>query len=72
MFLKDKWKIVSDNADTINMALLRQQQLRLAVVKTVKAFFSNQNFLRIILKQQVMRLKNEGRVCYLRGKALYR
>ena len=50
---QDKWKIVSNNAETINMALLRQQQLRLAVVKAVKVFFSNQNFLRIILKQQV-------------------
>ena len=50
---QDKWKIVSDNADTINMALLRQQQQRLAVVKAVKIFFGNQNFLRTILKQQV-------------------
>jgi hypothetical protein len=45
---------VSDNADTINMALLRQQQQRLAVVKAVKIFFGNQNFLRTILKQQVV------------------
>ncbi len=35
------------------MALLRQQQQRLAVVKAVKIFFGNQNFLRTILKQQV-------------------
>ena len=35
------------------MALLRQQQQRLAVVKAVKVFFGNQNFLRTILKQQV-------------------
>jgi hypothetical protein len=46
---------VSDNADTINMALLRQQQQRLAVVKAVKIFFGNQNFLRTILKQQVLK-----------------
>jgi hypothetical protein len=47
---------VSDNADTINMALLRQQQQRLAVVKAVKIFFGNQNFLRTILKQQVLKI----------------
>ena len=49
---KDKWKIVNDN-DCINMALLRQQQLRLSIVKAVKVFFSNQNVLRHILKQPI-------------------
>ena len=35
------------------MALLRQQQLRLSIVKAVKLFFTNQNVLRHILKQPV-------------------
>ena len=35
------------------MALLRQQQLRLSIVKAVKQFFTNQNVLRHILKQSV-------------------
>jgi len=51
---QEKWKIVSDNADTINMALLRQQQQRLSVIKAIKVFFSNQNFLRTILIQPVL------------------
>ena len=50
---KDKWKIVSDNSESINMALLRQQQLRLSIVKAIKVFFDNQNVLRHILKQPV-------------------
>ncbi len=49
---KDKWKIVTDNSsDCINMALLRQQQLRLSIIKAVQVFFTNQNVLRHILKQ---------------------
>ena len=50
---KDKWRMLSDNSDSINLALLRQQQLRLAVVKAVKVFFGHQNILRQILRQTV-------------------
>lgn len=50
---KDKWKVVTDNAESINMALLRQQQQRLTIIKAIKVFFSNQNVLRHILKQSV-------------------
>ena len=50
---KDKWRMLSDNSDSINLALLRQQQLRLAVVKAVKMFFGHQNTLRLILRQTV-------------------
>lgn len=50
---KEKWKTVVDNPDTINIALLRQQQLRLALLKAVKVFFDNQNILRYIVCQQV-------------------
>ena len=48
---KERWKIVAESPDTINMALLRQQQQRLAVMKAVKVFFANQNALRHILSQ---------------------
>ena len=51
---KDKWKILYDNADCINMALLRQQQLRLSIIKAIQVFFNNQNVLRHILKQQIV------------------
>ncbi len=51
---KDRWKtLLSDNSDCVNMALLRQQQQRLAVVKAVKVLFGNQNRLRQILSQPV-------------------
>ena len=40
---KERWKIVADNSDTINMALLRQQQQRFAAMKTTKVFFDHQN-----------------------------
>ena len=44
---------MTDNSESINMALLRQQQLRLSIVKAIKVFFANQNVLRHILKQPV-------------------
>ncbi len=53
---KDRWKaLLSDNSDGVNMALLRQQQQRLAIVKSVKVFFGHQNTLRLILRQSVSR-----------------
>ncbi|XP_040568701.2 LOW QUALITY PROTEIN: E3 ubiquitin-protein ligase HERC2-like [Lepeophtheirus salmonis] len=51
---KDKWRILSDKADAINIALLRQQQQRLAVLKAIRIFFPHQNTLRHILKQPVI------------------
>lgn len=51
---KDKWRMLADHSDSINMALLRQQQQRLSVIKAVKVFFTHQNTLRQILKQPVM------------------
>ena len=48
---KERWKIVAESSDTINMALLRQQQQRFAVMKAVKVFFGHQNALRHILSQ---------------------
>jgi E3 ubiquitin-protein ligase HERC2 len=51
---KEKWKILTDNTDSINTALLRQQQQRLAVIKAVKVLFPNQNSLRHVLKQVVV------------------
>ena len=33
---KDKWKMLTDNSDSINAALLRQQQQRLAILKAIK------------------------------------
>ena len=53
---KDKWKMLSDNSDSVNMALLRQQQQRLAIIKAVKVFFEHQNTLRTILRQPVSSL----------------
>ena len=54
---KDKWKMLSDNSDSVNMALLRQQQQRLAIIKAVKVFFEHQNTLRQILRQPVSVMK---------------
>ena len=49
-----RWRVLSkDNSDSINAALLRQQQLRLAVVRAVRVFFGHQNTLRRILRQTV-------------------
>ena len=48
---KERWKMVADSSDTINMALLRQQQQRFAVMKAIKVFFADQNSLRHILAQ---------------------
>ena len=67
---KDKWKIVSDNSDSINMALLRQQQLRLAIIKAVKLFFANQNVLRHILKQSAIHLEEDKKDVNLLQKLL--
>ena len=50
---KEKWRMLADNADSINLALLRQQQQRLAVLKATKVFFGHQNTLREILRQPV-------------------
>ncbi len=50
---KDKWKMLAENSDNISMALLRQQQQRLAVIKAIKVFFSHHNTLRQILRQKV-------------------
>ena len=43
---KDRWKLVADNADSINMALLRQQQQRLALIKALGVFCKHQAILR--------------------------
>ena len=51
---KDKWKVLTDHADSINAALLRQQQQRLAILKAIKVLFSHQNSLRHVLKQIVV------------------
>merc|ERR1719309_780700 len=51
---KDKWKMLTDNSDSINTALLRQQQQRLAGLKATKVLFSHQNSLRHVLKQIVV------------------
>ena len=51
---KDKWKMLTDNSDSINTALLRQQQQRLAGLKAIKVLFSHQNSLRHVLKQVVV------------------
>ena len=51
---KEKWKLLSDNPDSINTALLRQQQQRLAGLKAIKVLFSHQNSLRHVLKQIVV------------------
>ena len=50
---KDRWKLVADNSDSINMALLRQQQQRLALIKAIGVFCGHQSVLRHILKQSV-------------------
>ncbi len=50
---------MSDNSDGVNMALLRQQQQRLAIVKAVRVFFSHQNTLRHILCQTVSSRQNK-------------
>jgi len=51
---KDKWKMLTDNSDSINTALLRQQQQRLAILKAIKVLFTHQNSLRHVLKQIVV------------------
>ena len=51
---KEKWKLLSDNPESINTALLRQQQQRLAGLKAIKVLFSHQNSLRHVLKQVVV------------------
>lgn len=43
---KDRWKLVADNSDSINMALLRQQQQRLALIRALGVFCSHQTILR--------------------------
>ena len=55
---KEKWRLLSDNPDTINTALLRQQQQRLAALKATKVLFSHQNSLRHVLKQVIIYLIN--------------
>ena len=51
---KEKWKILTENSDCINVALLRQQQQRLAILKAIKVLFTHQNSLRHVLKQIVL------------------
>ena len=51
---KEKWKLLADNPESINTALLRQQQQRLAGMKAIKVLFSHQNTLRHVLKQVVV------------------
>ena len=46
--------MLTDNCDSINAALLRQQQQRLAILKAIKVLFSHQNSLRHVLKQIVV------------------
>ena len=46
--------MLTDNSDSINSALLRQQQQRLAILKAIKVLFSHQNSLRHVLKQIVV------------------
>ena len=46
---KDRWKLVADNSDSINMALLRQQQQRLALIRALGVFCSHQTILRYYL-----------------------
>ena len=46
--------MLSDNPESINTALLRQQQQRLSGLKAVKILFSHQNSLRHVLKQVVV------------------
>ena len=43
---KDRWKLVADNSDSINMARLRQQQQRLALIRALGVFCSHQTILR--------------------------
>ena len=51
---KDKWKVLTDTADSVNAALLRQQQQRLAILRAIRVLFSHQNSLRHVLKQIVV------------------
>ena len=50
----DKWRLLAGDPDSINCALLRQQQQRLAGLKAIRVLFSHQNSLRHVLKQVVM------------------
>jgi E3 ubiquitin-protein ligase HERC2 len=51
---KDKWKVLTDTAESVNAALLRQQQQRLAILRAIRVLFSHQNSLRHVLKQIVV------------------
>ena len=53
------------------MALLRQQQLRLAIVKAIKLFFANQNVLRHILKQSAIHLEEDKKDVNLLQRFVY-
>ena len=53
------------------MALLRQQQLRLAIIKAIKLFFANQNVLRHILKQSAIHLEEEKKDVNLLQRFVY-
>ena len=61
----------SDNSDSINMVLLRQQQLRLAIIKAIKLFFANQNVLRHILKQSAIHLEEDKKDVNLLQRFVY-
>jgi hypothetical protein len=51
---RDKWKLLNETAESVNAALLRQQQQRLAILRAVRVLFSHQNSLRHVLKQIVV------------------
>ena len=53
------------------MALLRQQQLRLAIIKAIKLFFANQNVLRHILKQSAIHLEEDKKDVNLLQRFVY-
>jgi hypothetical protein len=50
---RDKWKLLNETAESVNAALLRQQQQRLAILRAVRVLFTHQNSLRHVLKQIV-------------------
>jgi hypothetical protein len=51
---RDKWKLLNETAESVNAALLRQQQQRLAILRAVRVLFTHQNSLRHVLKQIVV------------------
>lgn len=63
-FKMDKENLFSDSPSSINLALLRQQQQRLSLVKAVKVFFAHHLTLRHILKQVVSNFKSRKVVRY--------